>query len=88
MEGSHDDGTNKRKRDLEDQGDREQKKVHVEGGKVGIEQLHLPVGDAYLLCRTRKAPFSTRFALLCPGNAFGLSRPVSCTVYGDIGVFG
>lgn len=52
-----DDPTNKRKRESEDTGDREQKKVHVEERKLCIEDLHLDVGKIYQLCRTRKAPF-------------------------------
>lgn len=53
-----DDSPHKRKRPLEDLGDREQKKVHIEDSKTGIEALHLDVGDKYLLCQTRKAPFA------------------------------
>jgi len=44
--------SNKRKRDPEDHGDREQKKVHVEDSRLSIEDLHLDVGEKYLLCRT------------------------------------
>jgi len=44
--------SNKRKRDLEDHGDREQKKVHVEDSRISINDLHLDVGQKYLLCRT------------------------------------
>ena len=51
------DSSNKRKRDLEDHGDREQKKVHVEDSRISIDDLHLDVGKKYLLCRTRKTPF-------------------------------
>lgn len=48
---------NKRKRSFEDFGDQEKKKVHLEDPrKLGIENLHLDVGEKYLLCRTRKAP--------------------------------
>lgn len=49
--------SNKRKRDLEDTGDREQKKVHIEDSEVSIKDLHLNVGPKYLLCKSRKAPF-------------------------------
>lgn len=49
--------SNKRKRDVEDHGDRNQKKVHVEDSRLSIEDLHIDVGNKYLLCRTRKAPF-------------------------------
>ncbi|KAK1599813.1 Rox3 mediator complex subunit [Colletotrichum navitas] len=47
-----DDTPHKRKRPLEDLGDREQKKVHIEDSKTGIEALHLDVGEKYLLCQT------------------------------------
>ncbi|KFX95348.1 hypothetical protein O988_05838 [Pseudogymnoascus sp. VKM F-3808] len=47
-----DDLSNKRKREAEDTGDREQKKVHVEERKLCIEDLHLDVGKIYQLCRT------------------------------------
>jgi hypothetical protein len=58
MEGIQpEDSSNKRKRDLEDHGDQEQKKVHVEDSRIRIEDLHLDVGKKYSLCRTRKAPF-------------------------------
>lgn len=58
---AHDDDTpQKRKRALEDTGDREQKKVHIEGRRLGIEDLHLDVGEKYLLCRTRKTPFISK----------------------------
>lgn len=58
VDGMHlEDSSNKRKRDLEDHGDQEQKKVHVEDSRVRIEDLHLDVGKKYSLCRTRKAPF-------------------------------
>ena len=58
------DSSNKRKRDVEDVGDQEQKKVHVEDRRLGIEDLHLDVGKKYLLCRTRKAPTSLAYHLL------------------------
>lgn len=50
---------NKRKRPIDDLGDREQKKVQTEDRRLGIENLHLDVGEKYLLCRTRKAPFTS-----------------------------
>jgi hypothetical protein len=49
--------SSKRKREPEDHGDREQKKVHVEDSRIRIEDLHLDVGKIYSLCRTRKTPF-------------------------------
>jgi hypothetical protein len=54
----NEESSNKRKREIEDNGGQEQKKVHVEGRRLGIEDLHLDVGKKYLLCRTRKAPKS------------------------------
>ncbi|GJN85881.1 hypothetical protein PLIIFM63780_009455 [Purpureocillium lilacinum] len=42
----------KRKRPLDDVGDRDRKKMHLEDRKLGIEDLHLDVGDKYLLCQT------------------------------------
>lgn len=53
--------SNKRKREVEDVGGKEQKKVHVEDRRLGIEDLHLDVGKKYLLCRTRKAPTSLAY---------------------------
>jgi len=50
---------NKRKRESDDMGDRVQKKVHVEDRNLGLVDLHLDVGEKYLLCRTRKALHST-----------------------------
>ncbi|QPG96929.1 hypothetical protein C2857_005501 [Epichloe festucae Fl1] len=43
----------KRKRSLDDMGDRDrdQKKMHLEGSALGIEDLHLDVGEKYLLCQ-------------------------------------
>ncbi|KAL8298781.1 hypothetical protein RB597_007413 [Gaeumannomyces tritici] len=43
----------KRKRTLEDGGDRDQKKAHLENRRLGIENLHLDVGEKYLLCRSQ-----------------------------------
>lgn len=51
------DFSNKRKRELEDNGDREQKKVHVEDSIIGIDALHFEVGPKYLFMQTRKTPF-------------------------------
>ncbi|KAG5978010.1 hypothetical protein E4U55_006421 [Claviceps digitariae] len=44
-----DDSQFKRKRPLDDIGDRDHKKVHREGIALGIEDLHLDVGEKYLL---------------------------------------
>jgi hypothetical protein len=62
----HDEVSNKRKRDVEDHGDRDQKKVHVEDSRLSIDDLHLDVGEKYLLCRTRKAPFFPQDLLFIP----------------------
>lgn len=56
-EGTHaEEFSSKRKRDLEDHGDREQKKVHVEDSRIRIEDLHLDVGKKYSLCRSPHPP--------------------------------
>jgi hypothetical protein len=66
-----DDSPHKRKRSMDDSGDRDQKKFHVEESKLGIEDLHLDVGKKYLLCQTRKTPFTALFPLLAaPGFWF------------------
>jgi hypothetical protein len=81
-----DDTPQKRKRALEDMGDREQKKVHIEDRKLGIEDLHLDVGEKYLLCRTRKAPFVSKVfsppqrQWPCDLVSYGLSHGSSCWV--------
>ncbi|KAL1841715.1 hypothetical protein VTJ49DRAFT_6689 [Mycothermus thermophilus] len=46
------DSPHKRKREVDDVGDRAQKKVQVEDRRRGIDNLHLDVGEKYLLCRT------------------------------------
>jgi len=48
----YDEVSHKRKRDVEDHGDQEQKKVHVEDSRLSIEDLHLDVGEKYLVCKT------------------------------------
>jgi hypothetical protein len=49
--------SNKRKYSFDDAGSREHKKVHLDDPrKISIQDLHLNVGEKYLLCRTRKAP--------------------------------
>lgn len=48
-----DDSPHKRKRSLGDIGDRDSKKVQYDF-RLGIEDLHLDVGQKYLLCQTRK----------------------------------
>ncbi|KAI1486378.1 Rox3-domain-containing protein [Biscogniauxia mediterranea] len=56
-----DDLTHKRKYPFEEMGDHEHKKVHVEDPrKIGIENLHLDVGEKYLLCRTPHSVASPR----------------------------
>ncbi len=54
-----DESPQKRKRPVDDLGDREQKKVHIEESRLGIEVLHQNVGEKYLLCKSRsKTPFN------------------------------
>lgn len=60
------DSPNKRKRAIDDDGDRDQKKVHVqlEGQhNLGVEDLHLDVGEKYLLRQIRKTPYAALFPL-------------------------
>lgn len=62
-EGSQaEDLSTKRKRDIEDSGDRDQKKVHVEDSRPSIDDLHQDVGRMYYLCKTRKNPFFLNFS--------------------------
>jgi hypothetical protein len=49
--------SNKRKRDLEDNGDRDQKKIHVDDSVIDISALHYDVGSKYLFLQNRKVPF-------------------------------
>lgn len=57
-----DDSPHKRKRTLDDVGDRDQKKLHLDDFGVGIGELHIDVGEKYLLCG------------LCKDTHFLLSR--------------
>jgi hypothetical protein len=58
-----DDSPQKRKRTIDDDGGDCAKKVHLEGHRLNIQDLHLDVGSKYLLCQTCKVP-STALALL------------------------
>lgn len=49
-----DESPNKRKRTLEDDGDRDAKKVHLGDVRLDIDDLHIDVGEKYLLCQIRK----------------------------------
>jgi hypothetical protein len=76
-EGAHlEESSNKRKRDDDDHGDREQKKVHVEDSRISIDDLHLNVGKKYLLCRTRKTPFFSKNLPFFYSIMFEFSVPV------------
>lgn len=57
----NDDSPHKRKRALDDDGERDQKKVHLENQGLMIEDLHLDVGSKYLLCQK---PHSQQFPQL------------------------
>lgn len=50
-----DDSPQKRKRAVDDIGDRDQKKPHLDDFGVGIGELHVDVGEKYLLCKICKA---------------------------------
>lgn len=77
---ANDDSPNKRKRALEDEGERDSKKVQLEGHRLGIEDLHLDVGEKYLLCQTRKTT-SASF-LTCPPRSEPLvARFLAQTVF-------
>ena len=70
-DGPHlDEPSNKRKRDADDHGNREHKKVHVDDSRISIEDLHLDVGKKNLLCRTCKTHFSMNLFI------FWISAPV------------
>lgn len=70
----NDDSPHKRKRALDDDGERDQKKVHLENQGLMIEDLHLDVGSKYLLCQKRKTPFAALFPLLsCTWKGVGIS---------------
>lgn len=58
-----DDSPHKRKRPLDDIGERDQKKVQYDY-KLGIEDLHLDVGEKYLLLKKRKKPICCTFSAL------------------------
>jgi hypothetical protein len=67
-----DDSPQKRKRSIDDTGDRDQKKMYLEDGyKLGIDDLHRDVGQKYLLCQSRKAPLAALFLRLISGPSSG-----------------
>ena len=57
-----DDYTSKRKRTDHDSGLMGKKAYLEDPRNLGIKDLHLDVGEKYLLCRTRKAPYCYFFA--------------------------
>jgi hypothetical protein len=73
-----DDTPQKRKRLVEDTGDREQKKVHIEDRRLGIENLHLDVGEKYLLCRTRKTPSISTIHSPRTGSSHAIRYRMGC----------
>jgi len=46
-----DETPNKRKRALDDDGDRDSKKIHLGDQRLDIDDLHIDVGEKYLLCQ-------------------------------------
>ena len=52
----------KRKRTMDDTGDRDSKKMDLGDHKFGMDELHLDVGPKYLFCQTRKAPLTALFS--------------------------
>jgi hypothetical protein len=73
-----DETPNKRKRALDDDGDRDSKKIHLGDQRLDIDDLHIDVGEKYLLCQIRKTP------LHCPLPL--LSWSWISTVVGKLGV--
>lgn len=69
-----DESPQKRKRLLEDLGDRDQKKAHIEDRRFSIENLHLDVGEKYLLCSTRKAPLNSFSGCVTPYHRIIVTR--------------
>lgn len=61
-----DESPQKRKRAADDSGDRDLKKMNLEGHKLDISELHRDVGSKYLLCQSRKAPFAAHFRRFSP----------------------
>lgn len=55
--------SNKRKNSFDDTGAREHKKVHLDDPrKIGIQDLHLEVGEKYLLCKNPSSVSSPRLS--------------------------
>lgn len=52
----NEDASHKRKREEQDIGDRQEKKLHVEDRELRMEDLHQDVGYIYQLCRTPHPP--------------------------------
>jgi hypothetical protein len=75
-----DESPHKRKRPLEDMGGRDQKKAHIEDSRFSIENLHLDVGEKFLLCKTRKAPSILSAGSLTPPLTGRCSYRVFCLV--------
>lgn len=73
-----DESPNKRKRPLDDEGDRGQKKVQREGDRLAIQDLHLDVGAKYLLCQTRKTPLSCSHLAPRARSGVQAARSIAC----------
>lgn len=56
----HNEVSMKRKREVDDTGDREQKKVHVEDSTNDVEVLHEDDESRFLFLQNRKTPFSSK----------------------------
>jgi len=67
---------------IDDLGDREQKKAHIEDRRLGIEVLHQNVGEKYLLCKTQHKPASVRISddLFEAFNLTGIAAEVARTL--------
>ncbi|CAK7272877.1 hypothetical protein SEPCBS57363_005369 [Sporothrix epigloea] len=73
----------KRKRPLDDAGDHESKKVHMEGQqRLDFEALHQDVGEKYLVCNTPHRPSFPRLSedLFAMFNLTGIAAEVARTL--------
>lgn len=81
MNGHNEDGSLKRKQEFGESGEHKDKKLHVEGPKPSISDLHIDVGKIYQLCRTRKYPYFSSRTCSEGACASGVC-PLLCMNYG------
>ncbi len=80
--GPAEDSPQKRKRPLDDLGDRgDSKKAHTGERALGIDSLHENVGELYLLCRTRKTPLPVAYLRRAYWSSYAyLAQPFSISL--------